>query len=266
MSTNGTAALQARWAAGEALLRCEDLVVGHDGKPLLPPISLTIEAGSFWAVIGRNGSGKTTWFKTLLGLQPPVGGAVAWPHRDVRLGYIAQRSELDLLFPATAADVVAMGTERGWRFLGPLRTGRQRRAVREAMQQTGTGALADRRFRDLSEGQKQRVLLARVVASGPELALLDEPTAAMDVRNEEQTLALIDKLRRHYGMAVVIVSHFLGVAARFAEQVLFVDNETGSVRVGPPRDVLEQVDFATAAALAQQGSVEAAGGPKEEST
>jgi len=240
-------------AAGAPLVRCERLVVGYDGRPLLPPIDLTIDAGSFWAVIGRNGSGKTTWFRTLLDLIPPVAGRVAWVRPGTRLAYVPQRSEYDANFPATAADVVAMGTERGWGFLGPLRPARQRAAVREALAQTGTTALADRPFRSLSEGQKQRALLARVVASAPELALLDEPTAAMDVRNEEDTLALIDRLRRRYGLAVVIVSHFLGVAARFAERVLFLDNESGVVRVGPPREVLAHVDFATEAALAQQG-------------
>lgn len=252
-ASTSSAALGARWGPGEPLLRCDGLVVGYDGCALLPSISLEIEAGSFWAVIGRNGSGKTTWFKTLLRLIPPVGGRVRWPHADLRLAYVPQRTEYDLLFPATAADVVALGTERGWGFLGPRRPAAARDAAREAMRQTGTTELAGARFRDLSEGQKQRVLLARVVASAPELALLDEPTAAMDVRNEEETLALIDRLRRRYGMAVVIVSHFLGVAARFAEQVLFVDAESQSVRVGPPREVLDQVDFATEAALAKQG-------------
>lgn len=244
------------------IVRCERLVVGYDGRPLLPALELTIDAGSFWAVIGRNGSGKTTWFRTLLGLLPPVAGRVVWDRADTRLAYIPQRSEYDPLFPATAADVVAMGTERRFGFLGPLRHARKRAAVREALAVTETEALADRPFRSLSEGQKQRVLLARVVASAPELALLDEPTAAMDVRNEEDTLALIDRLRRRYGMAVVMVSHFLGVAARFAEQVVFMDNETRQVRVGTPDDVLTHVDFATEAALAQQGRDERnAGGP-----
>jgi zinc transport system ATP-binding protein len=112
-------------------------------------------------------------------------------------------------------------------------------------------ALRDLAFSDLSEGQKQRVMLARVVASEPVLALLDEPTAAMDVRAEEETLQLIDRLRREYDMAVVIVSHFLGVAARYAEQVLLVDKEHQSVRSGPPAEVLGHVDFATASALAE---------------
>ena len=255
--TNSPAGIAgSRFELGASLVRCDGLAIGYDGRPLLPAIDLEIGAGSFWAVIGRNGSGKTTWFKTLLDLLPPVHGRVVWSAPDVRMAYIPQRGEYDPLFPATAADVVAMGTERGASFVGPWRPARARRAVTEALVRTGTTDLAGRLFRDLSEGQKQRVLLARVVASAPELALLDEPTAAMDVRNEEETLALIDRLRRRYGMAVVIVSHFLGVAARFAEQVLFVESESQTVRVGTPAEVLRHVDFATEAALARQGSLD----------
>lgn len=236
-----------------AILRCEGLVVGYDGRGILPAIDLAVEPGSFWAVIGRNGSGKTTWFKTLLGLLPPVAGQVVWSRSDVRRAYVPQRAEYDPLFPVTARDVVAMGVERGFSFLGPRLSREARARVAEAIESTGTAALAELPFRALSEGQKQRVLLARVVAGTPELALLDEPTAAMDVRNEEETLALIDRLRRRYGVAVVMVSHFLGVAARYAEQVLLVDNEAGTVRIGPPAAVLHHVDFATAEALAPQG-------------
>ena len=238
---------------GSPLVTCERLVIGYDGHALLPAVDLEIRPGDFWAVIGRNGCGKTTWFKTLLGVLPPVSGRTVWCRDGIRMAYIPQRAEYDPLFPVTAKDVIAMGTERGMGFLGPVRSANARARVVEAMAQTDTAALAGQLFRSLSEGQKQRVLLARTVAGGPELALLDEPTAAMDVRNEEETLALIDRLRTTYGMAVVIVSHFLGVAARFAQNVLFMDQETQTIRVGSPSEVLTHVDFATEAALAQQG-------------
>jgi len=243
---------------GVPLVDCEKLVVGYDGQALLAPIDLSVKAGEFWAVIGRNGSGKTTWFKTLLGLLPPVEGHVTWHQPDLRLAYIPQRGEFDPLFPATTCDVVRMGTEHQNSFLLPIHPRSARKAAREAMEETEVLPLCDRLFRDLSEGQKQRVLLARAVAGRPDLALFDEPTASMDVRNEEETLALIDDLRKRHGMTVVIVSHFLGVAARYAEKVLFVDNETREVRVGPPDEILAHVDFATAAATAQQGKAEEA--------
>ncbi len=246
------------------LLHCRQLVVGHHGRALLPPIDLTVREGSFWAVIGRNGSGKTTWFLTLLGLLPPVAGHVEWPRRDVRLSYIPQRSDVDPLFPARVGDVVAYGAERRFGFLGPRRPLDLRRRVALALERTEAAALAGRAFRDLSEGQKQRVLLARMAAGEPELALLDEPTAAMDVRAEEETLRLIERLRRQYGMAVVIVSHFLGVASQFAEHVLLVAPERRAVFVGTPAEVLNHVDFAGALPLGAAGAAPggaAEGGP-----
>lgn len=232
------------------LFTCTNLSVGWHGRALLPPIDLTVRQGDFWAVIGRNGSGKTTWFKTLLGLIPAVGGTLRWHRPDLPIAYIPQRGEVDLLFPATTFEVVAMGTERNRSYLGPLRARAQIDQTRLALEHCDATALSGLAFRELSEGQKQRVMLARAVASQPELALFDEPTASMDVQAEEETLALIDRLRGHYGMAVIIVSHFLGVAARFAEQVLLVDKERQLVRVGPPEQVMGEADFAAAAARA----------------
>lgn len=240
------------------VVACRGVRIGYDGRPLLPAIDLEIGPGELWAIIGRNGCGKTTWLRTLLGHLPPVAGEVQWRRRGERLAYVAQRAAYDPLFPVSAWDVVAMGAERGLSFVGLRRSAAARAAIGEAMEATDTTALARQPFRALSEGQKQRVLLARVVAGRPSLALLDEPTAAMDVRNEEETLALIDRLRRRYGMAVLIVSHFLGVAARFADRVLFMDRESQIVRVGPPDSVLTHVDFATAAALARQSTSTAA--------
>lgn len=231
-----------RAETSSALLQCCQLAVGWHGQALLPPIDLTIQRGEFWAVIGRNGSGKTTWFKTLLGQIPAVSGQLQWQPK-LQLSYIPQRNSYDPLFPATAWDVVAMGSERGWSFLGPALPAQNRRDIERAMADTATTELRGKHFSQLSEGQKQKVLLARVAASRPDLALLDEPTAAMDVSAEEETLQLIDQLRSSYDMAVVIVSHFLGVAARYADRVLLVDRERQQVHVGTPQQVLTHIDF-----------------------
>lgn len=224
------------------LLRCDDLVVGY-GSPLLPAVSLAITPGSFWAVLGRNGSGKTTWFRTMLGLLPAVDGTVQRAD-DVRPAYVAQRRAFDDLYPITAAQVVALGLQRGWGFLRPtgfFRAGVRtpNGPVREAMQATACLELARHTFRSLSEGQKQRVLLARMVASGAQVAFLDEPTAAMDAVAEGETMALLDSLRTTYGLAVVVVSHHLAVALKRADHVLFLDRDCQLALAGTPEQVLE---------------------------
>jgi zinc transport system ATP-binding protein len=224
--------------AGAPLLTCRGLLVGYQGHAILPPVDLTIRRGELWAVIGRNGAGKTTWLRTLLGLLPPVRGEV---HRDVSglsLTYLAQRQTFDELYPLRVRDVVGMGLERGMSFWRPYRHAKSP-AVSRALALVGASELMDRPFRQLSEGQKQRVLFARVAASAPDLAVLDEPTSAMDWVAEREALELLQRLRHELGMGLVIVSHYLGLAREFADRALLVDRDGGQLVTGTPREVLE---------------------------
>ena len=100
-----------REAAGAPLLHCQELVVGYDGRPILPPIDVTVCRGALCAVVGRNGAGKTTFFRTLLGLIRPVAGELTRCLSPLTVGYIPQRSELDPLVPLRSWDVVAMGVD-----------------------------------------------------------------------------------------------------------------------------------------------------------
>jgi zinc transport system ATP-binding protein len=221
------------------LIRCDELRVGHRGAPLLPPISASIGRGEFWVVIGRNGSGKTTWFRTMLGLVPPISGRVE-RRAGLRISHVPQRSDLDPLFPLAARDIVSLGVDRGWSFVKP-RLGEPR--ARKALADVDATALADRPFRDLSEGQKARVLLARMIASDPEVAFLDEPTAAMDVVAERAAFDYLEKFRKERGTTIVVVSHFLGIAHDFATHAIFFDRDCDSVVVGTPDEVFGHADF-----------------------
>lgn len=107
------------------LIRCEQLRVGYRGRAILPAIDVSIGAGELWALVGRNGSGKSTWFQTVLGLLPAVSGSVQRAP-DLRLSYVPQRLKLDELFPVRARDVVAMGLERNWSLLSMAGKRRQR--------------------------------------------------------------------------------------------------------------------------------------------
>lgn len=227
-------------AEGEPQLRCEALEVGYRNRALLPPIDLRIHRSDFWVVVGRNGAGKTTWFRTLLGLQSPVRGRIRRAD-GTHLSYIPQRTELDPLFPLLARDVVRLGAERDRSFLMPgLREPPEVAAALERLDLTG---LAHRPFRSLSEGQKQRVLLARLAASSPDLALLDEPTAAMDMVAEREAFQFLDGLRRDRGTAVLVVSHYPAVARDFADHAIFVDRESDTVAVGTVDEVLAHPQY-----------------------
>jgi zinc transport system ATP-binding protein len=224
-------------ANGEALLSCQQLLVGYHGRAILPPVELSIRRGELWAVIGRNGAGKTTWLRTILGLLSPVGGEVRHELGQLKLSYLAQRQTFDDLYPLRARDVVGMGLERGRSFLRPARSEANARITR-ALELVGASELIDRPFRQLSEGQKQRVLFARVAAAEPDLAVLDEPTSAMDSVAEREALELLQRLRRELGMGIVIVSHFLGLAREFADRALLLDRELEQVVSGTPSQVL----------------------------
>jgi zinc transport system ATP-binding protein len=228
--------------AEPALLECRALVVGHQGHGLLPALDLTIRPGELWAVIGRNGSGKTTWLRTLLGLLPPVSGRVHFAAARPRLTYLAQRQTFDDHYPLRVRDVVAMGTDRD-RSCFLSRSRQTSQVVQRELARVGAAELAARPFRELSEGQKQRVLFARVAASEPDLAVLDEPTSAMDLVAEQEAWQLLERLRRETRLALIVVSHYVGLAGRYADQLVFLDRDTPAAIVGKPRDVFEHAVF-----------------------
>jgi manganese/iron transport system ATP-binding protein len=222
-------------------LRCERLVVGHAGRPLLPPCDLEIRRGKLTMVLGRNGAGKSTFFRTVLGLMPPVSGRVVRAP-NVRLAYVGQALVLDRILPLRARDVVAWGALGGWSFLGPAKGSTQEISVR-ALAEAGASELAERNFHDLSEGQKQRVLLARMLAAQPDVGFLDEPTAAMDAVAEEEATVHLARLAHERGLAVVVISHVLGLASRFADEIVFLDRDDSVVLTGPPPVVFAHPSF-----------------------
>ncbi len=221
----------------QVLLSCEDLVIGYGGKPLLPPVQLQVRRGGFVAVVGRNGSGKSTWFKTLLGLLPPVSGRIVKCSPSMKSAYVPQTAGIDPLLPVRPREMVLWGRLSAWNFLNPFATREDRRVAEAALDTAGARAFATRPYRELSEGQKQRALLARVLASEAELILLDEPTAAMDVVAERETMRRLAALARERRVGVVVVSHDLTLAAEHADTLLFVDREAPAVVTGDARTV-----------------------------
>lgn len=225
------------------LLRCERLVIGHRGRPMMPAFDLSIERGTFVAIVGRNGAGKTTLLRTLVGLMPAVGGRVVRATPALRVSYVAQASTLDRMMPLRARDVVAWGGIARWNFLRWPDPRRTRAACDRALSEAGATDLADRPFRTLSEGQKQRVLMARMLAAEPHVAFLDEPTSALDVVAEEETASHLARIGRERGIAVVVITHVIPIAARFADQVILIDRDDGLVVSGPPATVLAHPTF-----------------------
>jgi ABC-type Mn2+/Zn2+ transport system ATPase subunit len=214
------------------LIRLERAVIGYR-QPLLPPLDLSVSAGSTLGVLGPNGAGKSALLKSLLGLLPLLSGKRVLPQgKTPRVGYVPQRDRLDMSWPLTVLDVVLMGRTH---LLGPLHWAKKedKRACREALEEIGIGALADRPLHALSGGQHQKVLVARALAASPELLVLDEPTSAMDPAAERTFMELVQRLKASHNLSVVLVSHQLTAVAGFATDVALVDRDHALFEVGP---------------------------------
>ncbi len=218
------------------ILSARGLQLGYRGNPILPAFDLDVAGGELLAVVGPNGGGKSTFLATVLGELPAVAGRVDWA-AGVDVSFVAQRSPHDLAVPGRVADFVAGGLEHGWSFLAPRRRAAGR-AIAEALEVCGAGELARSRLRELSEGQRQRVVLARALVRRPGIIVLDEPTAAMDRSAQRLTFELLGQLADEAGVAVVIATHQLGLAGEFAAHGLLLDAQRGVVLADSARRVL----------------------------
>jgi zinc transport system ATP-binding protein len=228
-------------------LCCEQLVVGYKGRGILPPIDLDVNRGRILLIVGRNGAGKSTLLKTMLRLLPPVSGKVTFASKSLRLAYVPQASSIDDIVPVSGRDVVAWGRLRGNAFLRPMSTRADRDAVDDALETADALAFAKRPFRDLSGGQKQRILFARMLASGADVALLDEPTASMDIAAERDAYRRLRALATERSMAIAIVTHTISAAAEHADRALYIDTGKqpgeGIVVTGAPETVFRHASF-----------------------
>jgi len=212
-------------SGGVAPVVLEDVSFSYGQTLVLEGVGLSIGQGDFACVVGPNGGGKTTLLKLILGLLKPSGGSVrvlgADPVRArARVGYVPQHWTFDLQFPMQVIDVVLMGRMGGGRWYGQHRAA-DRKAACDALAEMGLAALAERSFGALSGGQRQRVLIARALASAPELLLLDEPTANVDVKAGSDLLQLLKHLNAR--MTVVMVTHDLGFVSSLVNRVVCVN-------------------------------------------
>lgn len=176
-------------------LVCESLSVGYGGVPVAEGITFSVGAGDAVFVVGENGSGKSTLVKTLLGLQSPLAGDVAFGEggEASEVGYLPQRPESQRDFPASAWEVVLSG--RVGRLKGrPFYSKEDRKAAEDAMRRAGAIDLRDEPFGSLSGGQQQRVLLARALAGAPKLPVLDEPTTGSTPKHRRRLTSPLTSL------------------------------------------------------------------------
>lgn len=228
-------------------LEAVHLTVQYQGtdRPALDEVSMVVPHGEFYAVLGPNGSGKSTLLRALLGMVPSASGETRvsgkrvsdWERRSLarEVGVVAQAESL--AFPLTVRDLVGMGR---YPYLGPLQSETQadRDAIQRAMERCDVWELGHRFVSTLSGGELQRARVARALAQEPNVLVLDEPTASLDIRHEMEILELL-RSSADGGMTVFLITHHLDLTARFADRVLLLDRGRVAAE-GAPREVLQE--------------------------
>ena len=224
-------------------LETSQLSVGYQGKALIEQVALSVQRGRIVTLIGPNGSGKSTILKTIVGQLPAVSGSVYLDGEDM---HARSRNEIAtrmaILMTArmdpelmTCRDVVSSGRYPYTGRLGIL-SGKDKQIVEESLAQTDAAFFADRPFQAVSDGQRQRVLLARALCQEPELIVLDEPTSFLDIRYKLELLSVLKRMVREKDLAVLMSLHELDLAERVSDTVVCVAGDRID-RVGTPKEI-----------------------------
>lgn len=220
----------------------EGLAAAFGGRVVWRDATFSIAPGRFVTVLGPNGAGKSTLLRLLLGLLPPAAGRLevlgSPPRRgSSAIGYVPQRRALDVDLPVRGRDLVRLGVD-GHRFGPPMwwRRGHVEAQVDAALAAVGALAYADRPVGRLSGGEQQRILLAQALVGEPQLLLLDEPLANLDLLGQAAMVTLVSSLARQRRVTVILVAHDINPIVGVADDILFVAK--GRVLHGTPPDLL----------------------------
>ena len=206
-----------------AQLTCQNLCVGYDGTSVLQDLNFEVFAGDYLCIVGENGSGKSTLMKTILGLQPPISGRILTGDglRKNEIGYLPQQTVVQKDFPASVREIVLSGCQ-GRCGSRPFYNKEEKQLTADAMEKMQIAQLAKQCYRELSGGQQQRVLLARALCATRKMLLLDEPVSGLDPKVTAEMYALIEKLNREDGITVIMISHDIAAAVKYASHILHI--------------------------------------------
>lgn len=227
----------------QTLLELKDTSFSYGKENVLQAVSLAIHKGDYIGIVGPNGGGKSTLLKLMLGLLKPQKGIVELFGEDIskfrdwyKIGYVPQKTAIDINFPVTVEEVVLMGTypRRG---LFHRTTQQDKNDVKEALEQVEMYEMKNRQIGDLSGGQQQRVFIARALVTHPEIIFLDEPTVGVDVKTQKQFYSLLRNLNQKLSLTLILASHELDVVAHEATELGYINRTLEYY--GEPTDFLK---------------------------
>jgi len=223
------------------VIEVEHLTVSYHAKPALLDVTINIETDQLVGVIGPNGAGKSTFIKAILGFVKPDVGTVKINGKSAQkakgeVAYVPQRGAVDWDFPITVEEVALMGRYQQipW-YTSP--SGKDKQAALEALKMVRMEDFAERQIGELSGGQQQRVFLARALAQGSDILLLDEPFAGVDAATERAILEVLERAKQA-GKTLVVVHHDLATAAEYFDKLILIKQRMYAY--GPPRLVLRE--------------------------
>ena len=224
----------------EPVIQTIELRAGYPSRTVLREVSLTIQRGEFWALIGPNGAGKTTLVNTLLGHLPPLGGLLRRHSelgRPKHIGFVPQAADINRTLPTTVSEFVSLGMVN-------LGLNRQRRSTRlaQAIELVNLKGMVNQDYWTLSEGQRQRALVARALVRDPNVLILDEPTTGLDVKTERVLFQCVSELHRNRKLTVLLVTHDLTLAQQHASHAVLFTGET--IETGPSDRMLTEANLA----------------------
>lgn len=219
----------------EPLLKLENIAVGYNGRPLYSEVNDSVESGSLVAFLGENGAGKSTLLRSIAGRLKPLAGDVKIAGTDIA-GLSRREMALTVSIVATGntlagaltvTELVSLGRQPHTGFFGRL-SERDRRITREAIASTGMTPLAHRQVATLSDGERQKVMIARALAQETPVMLLDEPAAFLDVASRLETLQLLATLAREEDKIIIFSTHDVSSALRLASRLWLLEPSAGS--------------------------------------
>lgn len=235
-------------AKNSAAVSLEDLTLGYDGHPAVHHVNGAVQSGALLAIVGPNGSGKSTLVKAMVGAVKPLGGRIVIAGGDRRkIAYLPQQMDVDRSFPITVFDFVSLGL---WHVIGAWGRvdGKAKNDVHHAIAAVGLEGFERRTIDQLSGGQLQRILFARVLVQDSSLIVLDEPFTAIDAKTAADLMRLIEHWHGEKRTIVVVLHDLELVKERFPESILLAREV---VAWGPSHDVLTPQNLITARAMSE---------------
>lgn len=208
------------------LITCRKLAFAYEGVPVIENLNFTVSEGDYLCIVGENGTGKSTLIKGLLRLKKPYFGEIilAPSLKANQIGYLPQQTPVQKDFPASVYEVVLSGCLNRLGFK-PFYGKKEKELAHENMERLGISDLKNLCYRNLSGGQQQRVLLARALCSTKKILLLDEPVSGLDPLVTNELYELIHHLNADHHITVIMVSHDIQAALKYADKILHLRNK-----------------------------------------